>query len=83
MLFSLNLQGLDILMLSNQVTVYFPAHVKTERFTCGLTHGTGFKKWLNSQICCICIYLQVMDKDLTLEQDMEKEVCLNRNEVIS
>lgn len=44
MLFSLNLQGLDILMLSNQVTVYFPAHVKTERFTCGLTHGTGFKK---------------------------------------
>lgn len=31
----------------------------------------------------VCIYLQVMDREATLGQDMEKEVCLNRNDVIS
>lgn len=45
--------------------------------------GQGLKNDCNSQISCICICLQVMDKEATLEQDMEKEVCLNRNEVIS
>lgn len=45
--------------------------------------GQGLRNDCNSQICCICIYLQVMDKEATLEQDMEKEVCLNRNDVIS
>lgn len=40
----------------------------------GLIFRNDYNLWFQS----ICVYLQVMDKEATLEQDMEKEVYRNK-----
>lgn len=78
--FVFDLQGLDILMQANlkkQVAIIPNSRIKCLHVI--RDNERVLETNCNLQLCCFSMCLQVMNREATLEQDMEKEVYFNWN----